>query len=160
MSLRGAQATWQSHKYTLGGHLMLKKSLSVLLSVVVLLSVFSNLLFTVSAVETEIVEGAAELDLAETGYTIAGNGTGGLYIDINSDPYAYYSRKSYGQYAYGPSGCAWFASARACQITGKDSPIFAGNTWYNFQYANYGYTRGQTIRAKSLVCYDNHVAVI
>lgn len=139
---------------------MLKKSLSVLLSVVVLLSVFSNLLFTVSAVETEIVEGAAELDLAETGYTIAGNGTGGLYIDINSDPYAYYSRKSYGQYAYGPSGCAWFASARACQITGKDSPIFAGNTWYNFQYANYGYTRGQTIRAKSLVCYDNHVAVI
>ena len=91
---------------------------------------------------------------------IAGNGTNGIYIDIYSHPYTTYANKAYGQYAYTDLGCAWFASARACQLTGIDTPIWSGQSWYDSAYAYYGYTRGATPQAKALVCYTNHVAVV
>lgn len=97
---------------------------------------------------------------AWTGNGIANNGFGGISINIYDAPYTTYANKSYGQYAYGPSGCAWFASARACQLTGKDTPIWAGSSWYEFAYSYYGYSRVSQPMAKSLVCYSGHVAVI
>ena len=51
-------------------------------------------------------------------YGIQGNGTGGISININAAPYTTYQSKPYGSAAYGTQGCAWFASARACQLTG------------------------------------------
>ena len=139
----------------------MKKSLSIILVIIIMLGILTGLSVSVTAQEIDFADEGANCDLVETGgYTIAGNGTGGLYLDINNDPYAYFSRKSWGQYAYGTEGCAWFASARAYQITGEDSPIFSGSTWYNTQYTNYGYSRGQTIRAKALVCYSGHIAVV
>ena len=54
---------------------------------------------------------------------INGNGTGGIYIDINSAPYTTFAGYSYGEYAYTSQGCAWFASARVNQLTGKGNVI-------------------------------------
>lgn len=120
-----------------------KKFISILLAFIIMLSVLTVAPFTVSAVSA-----------------IYGNGTNGIYIDIWSAPYTTYKNKPYGNNAYTTVGCAWFASARAYQITGVDSPIFSGSSWYNGQYANYGYSRGSTIRAKALACYSNHISVV
>jgi len=92
---------------------------------------------------------------------IYNNGLNGIYIDINSSPYTnFQTYGEWGQYAYTTVGCAWFASARVNQLTGKGNTIFAGDNWYYNQYANYGFSRGQSIRAKALACYTGHVAVI
>lgn len=92
---------------------------------------------------------------------IAGNGTGGVYIDINAAPYTNYANiPTWGKYAYGPSGCAWFASARVNQLTGANCTIYSGKSWYNSAYKNFGFSRGRSIRAKALACYENHVAVV
>lgn len=92
---------------------------------------------------------------------IAGNGVGGIYIDINAAPYtAYANIPTWGQYAYGPAGCAWFASARVNQLTGANCTIYSGKSWYNSAYSSFGFSRGTGLRAKALACYENHVAVV
>ncbi len=108
--------------------------------------------------DTQIVVENTEPEKAPKG--IFGNGTNGIQINIHGDIYKKYAKKSYGSYAYGPEGCAWFASARASEITGNDTPIFDGRNWYDTWYKNYGYTRGQKLHAKALVCYTGHVAVV
>ena len=93
---------------------------------------------------------------------IYGNGTGGVYIDIYSYEFTKLSETpTWGQYAYGPSGCAWFASARQWQITGKNpGTIYGGPNWWNNGNGRMGYKTGKTIAAKALACYTNHVSVI
>lgn len=91
---------------------------------------------------------------------IKNNGLGGIYIDIYSDPYSTFSHYPWGQYAYGEAGCAWFASSRVQQLTGQGSTIFGGQSWWDTQYSNYGFTRGYTIAAPALACWSNHVAVV
>ena len=93
---------------------------------------------------------------------IKNNGEGGIYIDINSSPYTDFAQKSNGSYAYGTQGCAWFASARLCQVTGIDCIISSGKSWYNERYAWYDLERGTSFPSsgKALVCYDGHVSVI
>lgn len=93
---------------------------------------------------------------------IQGNGTSGIYININGYPYTHYAQDSaYGKWAYTPSGCAWFATSRACELTGKQfSTIYSGANWYNNAYAYYGFAHGQEIREKALACYEGHVAVV
>ncbi len=98
--------------------------------------------------------------LSWTGNGILNNGYDGISINIYAQPYTTYAKKSYGQFAYGPSGCAWFASSRACELTGIDTPIWSGQNWYDSAYSYYGYTRGSTPVAKALACYPNHVAVV
>lgn len=98
--------------------------------------------------------------LGWTGNGILNNGYDGIHINIYAHPYTTYANKSYGQYAYGPSGCAWFASSRACELTGIDTPIWSGQSWFDSAYSYYGYSRGYTPVAKALVCYTNHVAVV
>lgn len=94
-------------------------------------------------------------------YGIQGNGTGGISININAAPYTTYQSKPYGSAAYGTQGCAWFASARACQLTGKDSPIWSGTNWYHQYYNSYGAAgRGSAVKAKALACWEGHVAVV
>ena len=91
---------------------------------------------------------------------IKGNGTNGISININAAPYTTFAGYSYGQYAYGKEGCAWFASARVKELTGQGNTIFSGWAWYNTQYGNYGFSRGSVPKSKSLACYGNHVAVV
>ena len=91
---------------------------------------------------------------------IKGNGTSGIFININGAPYTTFATYSWGQYAYGREGCAWFASARVKELTGKGNTILSGWAWYNTQYSNYGFSRGSEPRAKALACYGNHVAVV
>lgn len=123
---------------------------------------FSNIGVVIAAEpqnsDTQIVVENTEPEKAPKG--IFGNGTNGIQINIHGDIYKKYAKKSYGSYAYGPEGCAWFASARASEITGNDTPIFDGRNWYDTWYKNYGYTRGQKLHAKALVCYTGHVAVV
>ena len=99
---------------------------------------------------------------AYTGNGIKNNGLDGITINIYGSPYSEMAKvPTWGQYAYGSEGCAWFATSRAKQLTGKNiTTIFSGTSWYNTQYANYGFTRGSTIRAKALACYSGHIAVV
>ena len=91
---------------------------------------------------------------------IAGNGTWGVYIDIYGPAYRHYAEKAYGYNAYGRSGCAWFACSRAYELTGIDTVLTSGQSWYSYRYAQYGYTRGKTIREKAIVCYTDHSAFV
>ncbi|BEI59025.1 hypothetical protein Blut17040_00540 [Blautia luti] len=54
---------------------------------------------------------------------IKGNG---ISININAAPYTTFASYPWGQYAYGKEGCAWFASARVKELTGKGSAIYSG----------------------------------
>lgn len=94
---------------------------------------------------------------------IKGNGTSGIYIDINAAPYNTIFLKNQGgyeKYAYVAQGCAWFASARVNQLTGKGTTIFSGSSWYSWVYKEYGFQRGSTLRPGALACYSTHVAVV
>ncbi len=91
---------------------------------------------------------------------IKGNGTGGIWIDINGAPYTTFQGYSYGQYAYTKEGCAWFASARVNELTGKGNTIWSGTKWWNDGKGQLGFITGQTIQAKALACYTGHIAVV
>ena len=92
---------------------------------------------------------------------IKNNGYNGIKIDINAAPYTTFSKiTDFGKYAYGESGCAWFASSRVRQVTGKCSTIWSGLSWYNTQHNNFGFSRGTTPKAKSLACFKGHVAFV
>lgn len=94
---------------------------------------------------------------------INGNGTGGIYIDINSAPYTTFAGYSYGEYAYTSQGCAWFASARVNQLTGNGNVIRSATNWWN-NCGSYGFNRGSTPQAGSIICLTKgggeHVAII
>ena len=95
---------------------------------------------------------------------IKNNGAYGIYIDINKEPYISYSKYSYSG-AYGNMGCAWFASARAKQKTGKGTTLAGGPNWWN-NYRNWNLTRGSVPKADSLICFKSdgvrpdHVAYV
>lgn len=92
---------------------------------------------------------------------IKANGTGGISIDINASPYTDFANISnWGQYAYGSEGCAWFASARVKQLTGKGNMIYSGTSWYNSAGANLGFSKGSTLQAPAIVCWSEHVAIL
>lgn len=115
--------------------------------------IFAYLFIFIIMLQPQIVRAAAPSG-------IAGNGTSGIWIDINAAPYTTYANQSYGQYAYTASGCAWFASARVNQLTGANCPIWSGKAWYNSGYSQYGFSRGSALKAKALACYESHVAVV
>lgn len=89
---------------------------------------------------------------------IMNNGLNGIYININAAPYTTLAQQT--SVAYQRGGCAWFASSRARQLTGKNIIIHGPQNWYNTYYKNYGFTRGQTPRAKALAIYPNHMFVV
>jgi hypothetical protein len=91
---------------------------------------------------------------------ICNNGLGGIYIDINSAPYTTFQTYSMGNNAYGDAGCAWYASARVNQLTGKGNIIWSGSTWYN-NAATYGFTKSSTTpQSGSIICWSGHVAIL
>ncbi len=89
---------------------------------------------------------------------IMNNGLNGIYININAAPYT--TLASTTSVAYQRGGCAWFASSRARELTGKNISIHGPANWWNTFYANYGFTRGSTPRAKALAIYPNHMFVV
>lgn len=91
---------------------------------------------------------------------ILNNGLGGIYIDVNAHPYTTFQTYSYGQYAYTDVGCAWFASARANQLTGIGNVIRSGVNWYNNGASVFGTSRGSTPKAPAIICWGNHVAIL
>ena len=91
---------------------------------------------------------------------IRNNGTGGISIDINAAPYTTFSTYSYGNNAYTSVGCAWYASARVNQLTGKGNTIWSGPSWYNSAYSSCGFSRGTEVRAPAIVCWSGHVAIL
>ena len=129
--------------------------LSLVLALVLLLSSASGLSIP------------AEAAAKYSGNGICNNGLNGIYINIYDYPYTHYAEvPTWGQYAYGPSGCAWFATSRACEITGFQYPsIYGGPNWYNNIANIYGYSRGQEPRAPALMCFGGndgagHIAVL
>ncbi len=76
------------------------------------------------------------------------NGLDGISISINKAPYNTIFiddrlQSGYGKYAYGPSGCAWFASARARELTNKTN---VNLIWG----AEYWWTKGTSLGFKKL----------
>ena len=96
--------------------------------------------------------------------TIYGNGTGGIYIDIEASPYSDAWDPNYGN-PYGTGGCTWFAEARTEQLTGINCAgiIYGVDQWYNTVYARFGFSRSQSLSRtnKSLICWSSpHIAVV
>ena len=73
---------------------------------------------------------------------IMNNGLNGIYININAAPYTTLATTT--SVAYRRGGCAWFASSRARQLTGKNISIHGPANWLNSKYALYGFTRGSS----------------
>jgi surface antigen len=92
---------------------------------------------------------------------IYNNGLGGIYIDISAYPY----NSMINEYAYGPGGCAWFASCRAKQFSNKVNKIWGANNWINYG-SSYGFTVDNTPSAGSIMCWttgndgNGHVAFL
>lgn len=89
---------------------------------------------------------------------IMNNGLNGIHININAAPYTTLAQTT--SVAYQRGGCAWFASSRAKELTGKNIVIHGPSNWLSYAYANYGFTKGSTPRAKSLAIYPNHMFVV
>ena len=88
---------------------------------------------------------------------IMGNGTGGISINVNASPYTDFARKAYGKYAYTTYGCAWFASARVKQLTGKGDVICGSYNWYsNGHGRSLGFTTGTALRAPAILCWGGN----
>ncbi len=122
--------------------------------------VVSFVLCLLMAVSAAIV-GTTGVSAAAARGPIKNNGTNGIYIDILGYPYTNYANiADYGQWAYTDQGCAWFASARVKELTGKGYTIYSGYNWYNSTYAVFGFSRGRTVKAKAIACFANHVSVI
>jgi len=94
--------------------------------------------------------------------TIYGNGTGGIYIDIEASPYSDAWDPQWGN-PYGTGGCTWFSEARTEQLTGINCAgiIYGVDQWYNTVYSRFGFTRSQSLdrQHKSLICWSSpHIA--
>ena len=91
---------------------------------------------------------------------IYNNGAYGISINIGAAPYTTFKTYAYGDAAYGPKGCAWFASARANQLTGRGNTIWSGSSWWS-KAESLGYNKGAAFpNQKALVCYSGHVSVL
>jgi uncharacterized protein YjdB len=117
--------------------------------------------FSVPGISEQIFPETVQTVEAAENYTIANNGLNGVSIDISSSPYTDFAAiPVWGSYAYSGEGCAWFASARVRELTGLGSTIYDGNSWFNWAYAQFGFTRGTEPQAGSLACYTTHIAVV
>ncbi len=115
-----------------------------------------------SFINTTEVFAAQDTTVPKDVVGIKNNGkVSGIKINIKTGYYKQYAAiPTWGEYAYGTAGCAWFASARVRQLTGKGYSIYGGYNWYNNQYKNFGFTRGSVPRAKSLACFEGHVGFV
>ena len=111
---------------------------------------------------TELETATQKYDTAPNG--IAGNGTGGVWIDINAAPYTeknYYDAVYNKRYiAYTDGGCTWFAASRAQELLNRYINILDGRSWYKTEYAKYGFTADRNISPMSFACYEGHISVI
>ena len=121
-----------------------------------IISVLAALVMVVSIAAGAIFGGPDSSALAPSG--IMNNGLNGIYININAAPYTTLAETT--SYAYRRGGCAWFASSRARELTGKNISIHGPSNWWNTYYANYGFTKGYTPRAKCFAIYTNHMLVV
>lgn len=99
---------------------------------------------------------------------IGGNGTGGIYIDINKAPYTYSAYVDGRDISYSNVGCTWFAMARALELTGKinyfngSMTVYGGyKWWFENDAANiFSATKGTTPQAPAVIAWDGHVAIL
>lgn len=89
---------------------------------------------------------------------IMNNGLNGIHININAAPYTTLATTT--SVAYRRGGCAWFASSRARELTGKPIIIHGPSSWLNYAYRLYGFTKGYTPKAHSIAVFPNHVFFI
>lgn len=119
-------------------------------------TVLAALVMVMTLAVTSVFSTPESEALAPSG--IMNNGLNGIYIDINRAPYTTLAETT--SYAYRRGGCAWFASSRARELTGKNISIHGPSNWWNTYYANYGFTKGYTPRAKCFAIYTNHMLVV
>jgi surface antigen len=117
---------------------MLKKSISILLALVMLIGVFSA--FTLSAY-------SQEADIAEVGANVEMNPVGGSY-GVNLSHTGYQSPPN----PYGKPQCTWYCWGRAYEKLGISLPGWShANTWDDSADANPNYSVGTEARANSIM---------
>lgn len=112
---------------------MLKKTISILLSIVLIFGVINILPISVSAQETDIAENSANVELSETG-----------------NPYPDW----YGNYPGNDTNCTWTAWQQAYNRLGISLPAWGNaKNWFSGAQAS-GYATGSTPRANSIVVFS------
>lgn len=99
------------------------------------------------------------------GKNIQGNGTGGIWIDINSYPFNTYN---YQGIAYTNQGCTWFVASRAAQLTNRWVGIYGAKNWWNNHRNDFGYGSSASVpQAPAIMCWGGsannswgHVAIL
>ena len=99
------------------------------------------------------------------------NGTGDIWIDINSNLYNdTWANKNWAA-PYLPGGCTWFVGARVSELTNnpRNTVIWSGSNWWNSYGESLGYSKGTVLNReyKAVVCWKgataddgDHVAII
>ena len=96
--------------------------------------------------------------LAVASEGILDNGTNGISIDIYGKTYKEHAKQT--TVAYQQTGCTWFAASRASELTGKNIGIYSGPNWMSYGAKEYGFSTGQTPKAKAIACFSGHVAIV
>lgn len=113
-------------------------------------------LLTAALLLLSAVVGALFAGAASSG--IKNNGTDGIYIDIYGPYYKALAQET--SSAYGRGGCAWYASSRASELTGKNLGVHSPANWWNSIAAQNGFKKTSTPVAKGFAIFSNHMVVI
>ena len=89
---------------------------------------------------------------------IMNNGTSGITIDIYGPYYKALAKET--SCAYVRGGCAWYASARASELVGKNLGVHSPANWWNSYAGSYGFKKTSNPVAKGFAIYSNHMVVI
>lgn len=89
---------------------------------------------------------------------IKNNGTSGISIDIYGPYYKALAKETSSAYVRG--GCAWYASARASELVGRNLGVHSPSNWWNSIAASNGFKKTSSPVAKGFAIYSNHMVVI
>lgn len=97
--------------------------------------------------------------------SIMGNGTGGIYINIDNSVNSHYRSRNIS--AYGPTTCTWFVVSRTEELTNINIDTVWGPTRmasnYPFNGNGFGYSSNKDAlptSGKAVAIYSNHVRII
>ena len=136
---------------------MFRKSLSVLLAVILMISALTVLPVTINAKEVDFAVDGADVELAKVGFSIRTSYPG-------TDNYYYVPRSAANPFAVDSNGgnCTWYAWGRVYEASGEYPNLPRGNA--NSWYWSAGCEKGSTPRPGAVICGNageyGHVAFV
>ena len=89
---------------------------------------------------------------------IKNNGTDGININIYGTYYKTLAKQTSCAYARG--GCAWYASARASELVGRNLGLHSPDNWWSTYAASNGFKKSSSPVAKGFAVFSNHIVVV